>query len=96
MNTNNQSHTNEHHRCHWDFAKLLTTLSVAFLTVVAALGGLATDNSWLVQSVLVGQLLSLFCGFGFLYIRVRSAGFIRETSLHAHSSLDGVITVSPV
>ena len=76
MNTDTQSHTSEHHKRHWDFAKLLTTLSVAFLTVVTALGGLATDNSWLVKSVLVGQLFSLFAGVLLLY------QMLREPAIH--------------
>ena len=76
MNTDTQSHTSEHHRRHWDFAKLLTTLSVAFLTIVTASGGLATDNSWLLKSVLVGQLFSLFCGVALLY------QMMREPAIH--------------
>ena len=56
------------------------------MTVVTASGGLATDSSWLLKLVLVGQLVSLFCGVGLLY------QMIREPAIHQQAA-DGKIAV---
>ena len=80
MNTDTQSHLDQHQQRHWDFAKFLAALSTAFLTIVTASKDLAASSSWALTFVLAGQLLSLFCGVVLLYQMVRAPALLYLSS----------------